>query len=151
MVAGLEGEPGGLAPAALFHVGGVVRADGHGGMGNVGDGHQLVGEAFLHLAHAGVDAVDLIAQGAHLRHDVGGVLALFPHDADLLGHGVAAGFHFLDLAEQGAALLIQSQKAVQRYFAASFFQGLDDLLRIGTDEFEIKHNYASYLINTDLL
>ena len=112
-------------------------------MGDIGDGHQLVGEALLHFAQAGVDAVDLIAQGTHFRHDGGGVLAVFTHDTDLLGHGIAAGFHFFHLGQQGAALLIQGQKAVQRYFAASFFQGFSHQLRVGTDEFEIEHNYAS--------
>ena len=104
-----------------FYVIGVVRADGHGGVDDVGDGEQDGAHLFGQLSGFGGQALHLLCLGGDLRLDgfrllllAGILLGLSHQHTDLLGQLVpvgAQGFGFL-LGLQ--ALLIQVDHLVHQ-------------------------------------
>ena len=71
-------------PALDLDVGGFITADRHRFVGNIGQPGEDGVEFFQQFAEAGFGSLQLVAQRADLRHDLGGILALPLQHADLL-------------------------------------------------------------------
>ena len=138
-----------LAEALHLHVAGVVGADGHGGIDDVGDLEQdaadLRGQLGLPALQEGQPVgvgLDLGLQRLGLRQ-LGGVFLGLPHQyAHLLALGVAGGAQFLGLLDGTAVLCVQLQHLIHQG-ELLFLKFLLDVLLHGVgifpDEFNVQH------------
>ena len=106
---GLEGKGRGLSPAAQLLVGGIVRAFGHGFVGDVGHPHKHGVQGVVHFPQGAVQGLDLVRHFLHFRHDGRSVLPGLFHLGDLGGNLVPLGLQGFHLLHQLPALFVQGQ------------------------------------------
>ena len=111
----------GLTEALHLHVGGVVGADGHGGINDVGDLEHDVADLLGQLRLQSLQLGQTVGVGLDLGLgllsllELGGVLLGLAHqDAHLLGQGVALGAQVLSLSNGGTVLAVQLQHLVHQ-------------------------------------
>ena len=118
-----------------------VGADRHIVEGNIRDHGERVVEGLVSLA-------DIFFQGLHDRLEIGDLghqplrrlLVLLPlRLADLLRSGIATGLHVLELADGGAARLVECNQFCGLRTGAPFFERLVERLRVLADPFDIEH------------
>ena len=131
--------PGG-APALLFNVGGLVGAHRHGRIGNVGQGGQDAVELLQQLCQASLGCLQLVAEGTHLGHHLGSVLALPLQHADLLGQAVALGLQFLGTGLQGLALGFEGREFGEVDGLAAAGEALGHGVEIGAKLLDVEHD-----------
>ena len=139
----------GLTEALDLHVGGVVGADGHGGVDDVGDLEHDVADLGGQLGLLGLQLGQPVGVGLHLGlgglglGQLAGVLFGLAHQhAHLLGQGVALGPQVVGLVHRGAVLLVQRQHLVHQGQLGVLKLLLDVLLDgfgILPDKFHIQH------------
>ena len=138
-----------LAEALYLYVAGVVGADGHGGIDDVGnleqDAADLRGQLSLPVLQEGQPVgvgLDLGLQRLGLGQ-LGGVLLGLPHQyAHLLALGVAGGAQFLGLLDGAAVLCVQLQHLIHQgelLFLKFLLNVLLHGVGIFPDEFNVQH------------
>ena len=130
------------APAAHLRVLGVVVAEGHARVGDVGDARDEVEQLVLALGALGVELGDAVLVGGDLGlRGLGLVLLALAHElADLLGNRVAVGLELLDLDDGLAALLVELEEALA--IPVGVLAGLACLVHdvgVLTDELDVEH------------
>ena len=102
----------GCAPAAHYHVTGLVRTHRHAGVRQVGHSLQQGVQLGLQRVEAGGGRIQLFFQAIHRRHDVVGAFTLGLALADLFGQGVALRLQLFGAGLQGLALRLQCGERV---------------------------------------
>ena len=110
-----------LTEALHLHIGGVIGADGHGGINDVGDLEHDVTDLLGQLRLQSLQLGQTVGVGLDLGLgllsllELGGVLLGLAHqDAHLLAEGVALGAQVLSLGNGGTVLAVQLQHFVHQ-------------------------------------
>jgi len=82
------------------------------GMLGISSRHRL--ELALDVGQLGLALLDGVAQAAHLGDRRGGISAGLSDDGDLVAGALARRAHVLDVGQQPAAALLESEKLIQR-------------------------------------
>jgi hypothetical protein len=125
---GGEVELAGLTDAAHLDVGGGVGAGGDGFVRDVGDGAEDVAQGGVELVDVVFEGFYVLADGAALLDQIGGVVALALGLGHLGADRIAPRFEALDFGDGGAAAgvdLGETVEAVNR--AAGFEAGADGI------------------------
>ena len=111
-------------------------------------GHEVI-QVGLELAATLGQAVDLLVDLADgLLGGLGLVLLALLHEgADLLGLGVARGLELLDLADDGAALVIKLEELLAVPTGLAVGHGLVDGVGVFTDKLDVEHGCSLSLLS----
>ena len=142
-----------LSEALHLHIGGVVRANGHGGVDDVWDDQHDFPNFLRQFPLLGLQRGQSVGVGLHLGfgllrlRQLGGVLFGLAHEhPHLLAQGVADGAQVVGLRHGGPVLRVQGQHLVhQRELLLLEFFADVFLYRLGIlpDKTNIKHRFLS--------
>ncbi len=107
VIARLEGEAPGLAPASYFDIGRLVAAFRHARVQQIGQSEQDLLELCLHVTEPQLNGLQLATQRIGARQERGNVLSCSLRLADRLGLRVALAAQAVRLDLQLLALLLQ--------------------------------------------
>ena len=147
----------GVSEALHLHVAAVVRADGHGGVNDVGDDIEDVPDLPLQLRLQGVQlraagivgldggvvGVDLLLNGGFLPL-VGALFQLAVEGAVGLGEAVAVGLQLLHLGDGSPPLGVQGDDLVHQgelFLLELLADVLLDDVRVFPDKLDIQHGF----------
>jgi len=127
------------APAQHFDIAGLVIADRHAFVRQVGNHRDKGIEARHQVRQRRLAGLQIVAQPGDFSHHGRSVLALALQHADLLRQRIAPGLQILGMYLQTLALRFERLEggSVERHAAQS--QALGDEGKIGTKELNVEH------------